>query len=88
MIFHPRFYPNVPVYMSKDYLEIVSDLILYAKATGMIFWIYDENGWPSGTASGEVMRRHPDATCKWLEWVSTPDQGAESSLAQLMRSPR
>jgi hypothetical protein len=75
VIFHPRFYPNVPVYMSNDYLEIVSDLILYAKATGMIFWIYDENGWPSGTASGEVIRRLPDATCKWVEWVPTPDHG-------------
>lgn len=75
VIFHPLFYPNVPVYMSNDYLEIVSDLILYAKATGMIFWIYDENGWPSGTASGEVIRRLPDATCKWVEWVPTPDHG-------------
>ncbi|MEC0267221.1 hypothetical protein [Paenibacillus anseongense] len=75
VIFHPRFYPNVPVYMSNDYLEIVSDLILYAKATGMIFWIYDENGWPSGTASGKVMMRHPDATCKWVEWVPTPGDG-------------
>ncbi|MCY9660931.1 hypothetical protein P5G65_00050 [Paenibacillus chondroitinus] len=80
VIFHPRFYPNVPVYMSKDYLEIVSGLILYAKATGMMFWIYDENGWPSGTASGEVMKRHPDATCKWVEWVSTPDHGDRIEL--------
>ncbi|UKS24730.1 hypothetical protein LOZ80_24375 [Paenibacillus sp. HWE-109] len=72
VIFHPRFYPNAPVYMSQPYLEVVSDLILYAKSTGMIFWIYDENGWPSGTASGEVMRRLPQSTCNWVQWE--PDE--------------
>lgn len=74
VIFHPRFYPNTPTYMSEPYLNIISDLILYAKATGMIFWIYDENGWPSGTAGGEVMKRLPNSTCKWVEWVSDQDE--------------
>lgn len=69
VIFHPRFYPNQPVYMSEAYLAILSDLILYAKSTGMIFWIYDENGWPSGTASGEVIRRLPESKCKYVNWT-------------------
>ncbi|WNR43680.1 hypothetical protein [Paenibacillus roseipurpureus] len=68
VIFHPRFYPNEPVYMSEAYLHILSDLIMYAKQTGMIFWLYDENGWPSGTASGEVIKRLPDSTCKFVNW--------------------
>jgi hypothetical protein len=75
VIFHPRFYPNEPVYMSDAYLQILSDLILYAKSTGMIFWIYDENGWPSGTASGEVIKRLPASTCKFVNWISDEQGG-------------
>lgn len=68
VVFHPRNYPDTPVYMSKAYLSIVSDLIMYAKSIGMSFWIYDENGWPSGTASGQVIARRPDLICEWVEW--------------------
>lgn len=66
VIFHPRYYPNVPVYLSTEYMNIVSELILYAKLIEMEFWIYDENGWPSGTASGEVLKLHPELQCQWL----------------------
>ncbi|MDR6553733.1 hypothetical protein [Paenibacillus qinlingensis] len=75
VIFHPRFYPGKPVYMSDAYLDILSDLIIYAKSTGMIFWIYDENGWPSGTGSGEVIKRLPDSTCQYVNWVSDGQGG-------------
>ncbi|OAS17029.1 hypothetical protein [Paenibacillus oryzisoli] len=75
VVFHPRFYPNKPVYMSEAYLAILSDLIIYAKSTGMIFWIYDENGWPSGTAGGEVFRRLPESTCKHVNWISDEQGG-------------
>lgn len=66
-VFHPRFYPGKPPYMSAEYLAEVSDLILYAKSVGMEFWIYDENGWPSGTADGLMYQRHPDEVCVWVE---------------------
>lgn len=69
VIFHPRFYPNVPVYMSPEYLAIVSELILYASEIEMAFWIYDENGWPSGTASGQVFARNPLLNFQWIEWT-------------------
>lgn len=65
-IFHPRYYPNVPPYLSKEYYEILSDVILAAKELGMEFWIYDENGWPSGRADGKVMERIGDCLCEWL----------------------
>ncbi|QNK57011.1 hypothetical protein [Paenibacillus sp. PAMC21692] len=68
VVFHPRYYPNEPGYMSPSYLNTVSDLILYARDIGMEFWLYDENGWPSGTAGGEVMNRRPDLACEWLEY--------------------
>ncbi|BFT74504.1 hypothetical protein [Paenibacillus sp. P36] len=78
VVFHPRNYPDTPVYMSKAYLNIVSDLILHAKSIGMSFWIYDENGWPSGTASGQVIARRPDLICEWVEWQE--EAGRESKL--------
>ncbi|WP_438351479.1 hypothetical protein ACP8HI_13030 [Paenibacillus sp. FA6] len=77
VVFHPRFYPDVPEYMSQAYLDIISDLILYAKSIHMSFWIYDENGWPSGTASGQVIARRPDLTCEWLEWNEASDSEHE-----------
>lgn len=67
-IFHPRYYTGRPPYMGKEYLGILSELILYAKEIGMEFWIYDENGWPSGTGDGKVLERFPESTCQWLEY--------------------
>jgi hypothetical protein len=78
VVFHPRNYPNEPAYMSQAYLDIVSELILYAKSKGMVFWIYDENGWPSGTGGGEVLRRLPHSRCHWIQWV--PDSLGGGSI--------
>lgn len=67
-IFHPRYYLNQPEYLGKEYLEILSEVILYAKEIGLCFWIYDENGWPSGTANGKVMERFKESRCHWLQY--------------------
>ena len=67
VVFHPRNYPDEPEYLGDEYLRILSELILYAKAEGMKFWVYDENGWPSGTAGGRVLKHHPELQCQWLE---------------------
>ncbi len=69
VVFHPRFYPGNPDYLSDEYMDILSQLILYAKKLGMEFWMYDENGWPSGVAGGEVFRRHPDSVMEWVEFL-------------------
>ena len=76
VVFHPRNYPGDPEYLGPEYMEILSQLILYAKALEMVFWIYDENGWPSGTAGGEVLRRYPALQCQWLELVEDGDVAA------------
>jgi hypothetical protein len=44
MVFHPRFYPGMPPYLSDDYLAHVNATILHAKKLGLRFWLYDENG--------------------------------------------
>ena len=66
-VFHPRFYPNEPAYLSDEYLAIISRVILHAKSIAMDFWIYDENGWPSGTVGGAMLRDHPDCRQQWRE---------------------
>jgi len=66
VIFHPRFYPNNPPYLGDEWMRVLSALILDARDAGMDFWIYDENGWPSGSVGGELLRRYPDARQSWL----------------------
>ena len=61
VVFHPRFYPGNPPYMSPKYLAEVSACILHAKKLGLRFWLYDENGWPSGTGDGQVLAKYPDS---------------------------
>lgn len=40
--------------------------ITAAKDRGMALWLYDEKGYPSGTAGGIVLRDHPDWAAKGL----------------------
>lgn len=75
VVFHPRRYPDLPTYLSKDYFDGVSGLILHAKSIGLRFWIYDENGWPSGIAGGELLKQLPACRCEWIEWREDDEQG-------------
>lgn len=84
VVFHPRNYPGVPKYLGREYMERLSGIILAAKKNGMDFWLYDENGYPSGTASGKVLLKNPDAKCMWLEYhdgsVTVREKNAVSTL--------
>ncbi|AWS43594.1 hypothetical protein DKM19_21675 [Streptosporangium sp. 'caverna'] len=52
-------------------------MILRAKELGLAFWIYDEDGWPSGTAGGRMLADHPEEIQRWLALVpETSDPGA------------
>lgn len=66
-IWHMRYYPFKKHYLSQDYMDTVSKVILYAKSIDMEFWLYDENGWPSGHASGKVRKAYRNCRCEWLE---------------------
>lgn len=80
VVFHPRFYPGHPDYMSDEFIGVVSALILYAREIGMEFWLYDENGWPSGSADGQVLAAHPDATRQWIAAVPENEIGAADTV--------
>jgi hypothetical protein len=70
VVWHPRFYPNDPPYLGDRYLAEVSDAILHAKAIGLAFWIYDEDGWPSGTVGGQLLKKFPQDAQRWAELVT------------------
>jgi hypothetical protein len=88
VVFHPRFYPGEPAYLGPRYLELVSDLILEARRLGLAFWIYDEDGWPSGTVGGRMLDEHPELRQRWLELQ--PDAGRPDAavLARFERDGR
>ena len=65
VVFHPRFYPGNPPYLSAPYFDQVSEAILHARSIGLTFWLYDENGWPSGTAGGQLLRQFPEYAQRW-----------------------
>ena len=46
-------------YLSKPYFNFVHEMIKKCAALGMHYWLYDEGGWPSGNACGQVMAANP-----------------------------
>ncbi|MGM9684395.1 MAG: glycosyl hydrolase, partial [Eubacteriales bacterium] len=50
-------------YMSDEWFDDVKTCIDEAKRLGMEAWAYDENGWPSGFAGGELLRDPKNHAC-------------------------
>ena len=57
-----------PEYLSDEYAELCAYAFEKAKSLKMNCWIYDEGGWPSGSACGKVMKDHPEFGRETLEW--------------------
>ncbi len=68
--FRPDSMPTnlTPDYLSAEYFELCAYAIEKGKSLGMNCWIYDEGGWPSGGACGEVMKAHPEYARQTLEY--------------------
>lgn len=49
-----------PDYLSPEYFELCAYAIKKGKELGMLCWLYDEGGWPSGGACGRVLQDHPE----------------------------
>ena len=56
-----------PEYLSEEYFELCAYAFGKAKELGMRCWIYDEGGWPSGSACGKVIKDHPEYARQTLE---------------------
>ena len=56
-----------PDYMTDAFVAYTEYAITYAASLGMVSWLYDEGGWPSGSASDLVVKKHPTLGRKVLE---------------------
>jgi len=65
-------------YLSEPFFEVLRYALEYALSIGMSCWMYDEGGWPSGSACGQVIRERPELCRKSLEVRTiTLDAGKE-----------
>ena len=64
--FRPGSMPTnlTPDYLTDEFFELCDYAIKQAKARGINCWIYDEGGWPSGSACGKVTKSHPEFSVK------------------------
>ena len=80
-----------PEYLSDEYFDVYRVCIENAQKLGLSLWIYDEYGFPSGTAGdingdgiGRFRQRYPTHTIKRLdkaEYKSKPEEIIERELA-------
>ncbi|SET89444.1 glycosyl hydrolase [Paenibacillus sp. NFR01] len=61
-------------YMGEAWMEAVRVSIAKSRELGMKAWFYDENGWPSGFADGEVPSKGLAYQQKRLAWEQAPFQ--------------
>ncbi len=47
-------------YLSDEFFGLCAYAVKKAKDLGMLCWLYDEGGWPSGGACGKVLKDHPE----------------------------
>lgn len=55
-----------PGYLTDEYFELVRYAAECARDLGLYLWLYDEGGWPSGSAQGKVVEGHPELAGKRL----------------------
>jgi len=49
-----------PPYLSPRFFEMIRVAAEESKRLGLRLWLYDEGGWPSGNACGQLVRNHPE----------------------------
>lgn len=60
----------MPDYLTDEFFEILRYAIKSALDMGMAAWLYDEGGWPSGSACGQVVSKRPELCRKSFEMRS------------------
>lgn len=70
-VLHSRTGNKIP-YLSDRWFELFSHACKCAKRLGLTVWLYDEDGYPSGNASGRVQKERPDLRQKRLDFAYGP----------------
>ncbi len=55
-----------PDYLSPEYFAIIAEIVQECEKLGMHYFLYDEGGWPSGGACGQVIKNHPELHGRYL----------------------
>ena len=83
--FRPTSMPTelTPDYLGEEFFEMVSYALRGGRERGMYSWIYDEGGWPSGGACGQVLKAHPEFARRALSsetvWLDAGQEYKKSS---------
>lgn len=71
---------------SQEKLDILRQALLYAKEEGMRIWLYDEKGYPSGSAGGLTLRANPAYEAKALTAIIKKANKGESLLIETTKN--
>lgn len=64
---HSREGNRIP-YLSSRWMVLVRYAAFCAREMNLKLWIYDEDGYPSGNAGGEIQRRRPDLRQQFVDY--------------------
>ncbi len=56
-----------PDYLTDEFFELVEYAVSTAEKLHIFVWLYDEGGWPSGSACGRIVKKYPDTTAKYIK---------------------
>ncbi len=72
-----------PDYLTPEYFDMYKHAVEYAAKKGMQVWMYDEGGWPSGSATGKIVRKRPELLNRSVkkQEVDSPYVPCETALA-------
>jgi hypothetical protein len=80
-----------PDYLTPEFFDRVRVGVETAAELGMNWWLYDEGGWPSGSALGKVAEGHPEFRQQRLMAEAIPALGAyvvpDDALALIVEKP-
>lgn len=61
-----------PAYLSDAYFELFKYFTDTAKEMGFTVWLYDEAGWPSGSAGSQIAKMRPDLARHQIRCINIP----------------
>jgi hypothetical protein len=68
---------------SKKFFKVLAETVKFCKEQGLKVWLYDECGYPSGSAYGQVVKKHPEAEAFGIACVDYNLKGGETITVKL-----
>ena len=68
-------------YLTEEWFQITDICADECEKNGLQFWIYDEMGWPSGSAGGYVTAQNEEYSARWLEFFDSKQEKKGRQIA-------